>query len=66
MKIFISYSRRDAGDFANQIHSHISNFNHDVFTDITSIRPGEIWSNTIEENISDCDVVVVIVTHGAL
>ena len=66
MKIFVSYSRRDAGDFANQIQRHLSSFNYDIFTDVDSIRAGEIWSNTIEENISNCDIFVVIVTHGAL
>jgi hypothetical protein len=66
VKIFVSYSRRDAGDFANQISRHLSSSNHDIFTDIDSIKVGEIWSNTIEQNISNCDIFIVIVTHGAL
>jgi hypothetical protein len=66
VKVFISYSRRDAGDFANQIQRHLSSFNYDIFTDVDSIRVGEIWSNTIEENISSCDIFVIIVTHDAL
>ena len=66
MKIFVSYSRRDAGDFANQLHTYLSNFKHDIFTDGDSIRTGEVWSNTIETNISNCDIFVVIVTFGAL
>ena len=66
MKIFVSYSRRDAGDFANQIQRHLSTFNYEIFTDVDSIRAGENWSNIIEENISKCEVFVVIVTHGSL
>ena len=66
MKIFVSYSRRDSGDFAKQIQKHLSSFNYDIFTDVDSIRAGEIWSNTIETNISSCDFFVVIVTYGAL
>ena len=66
MKIFVSYSRRDAGDFANQIQRHLSSFKYDIFTDVDSIRAGEIWSNTIKTNISNCDIFVVIVTYGAL
>ena len=66
MKIFVSYSRRDSGDFANQIQRHLSSFEYNVFTDVDSIRVGEIWSNTIETNISSCDFFVVIVTYGAL
>ena len=66
MKIFVSYSRRDAGDFAEQIQSHLANFKHDVFTDVNSIKFGDIWSNTIEDNIMNCDVFVVVITYGAL
>ena len=66
MKIFVSYSRRDAGDFANQVDRHLSSFKYDIFTDVNDIRGGDIWSNTIEENISNCDIFVVIVTYGAL
>ena len=64
MKIFVSYSRRDAGDFANQIQRHLSK--HDIFTDVDDIKAGEVWSSIIEENISNCDIFVIIVTHGAL
>jgi tetratricopeptide (TPR) repeat protein len=66
VKIFVSYSRRDAGDFADQVQRHLSNFQYNVFTDVNSIMAGEVWSKTIEENISNCDIFVVIVTHGAL
>ena len=66
MKIFVSYSRRDAGDFANQIQRHLSSFNNDIFIDVISIRAGDNWSNTIETNISSYDIFVVIVTYGAL
>ena len=48
------------------IQKHLSSFKYDIFTDVDSIKAGEIWSNTIEENISSCDIFVVIVTHGAL
>jgi TIR domain len=67
MKIFVSYSRSDAGDFADQIQRHIGNFGHyEVFIDERSIGVGEIWSHTIETNISNCDIFVAIITYGAL
>jgi hypothetical protein len=66
MKVFVSYSRRDAGDFAESIQKNLTSFNYNVFTDVNSISVGDIWSNTIEENISNCDVFIVIVTYGAL
>jgi len=64
VKIFISYSRIDAGDFANRISETLEE--HDVFTDIKNIQIGDIWSNTIEKNIAACDVFLVIITLGAL
>lgn len=66
MKIFVSYSRRDAGDFANQVDIYLSSFKYDIFTDINDIRGGDVWSDTIETNISNCDIFVIIVTYGAL
>jgi hypothetical protein len=66
MRIFVSYSRTDAGDFTDQIQRRFTGSIHDVFTDVKNIGPGEIWSNTIESNISNCDVFVIVVTYGAL
>ena len=65
MKIFVSYSRRDAGDFAEQIYEYLRD-EHDVFTDVNNIQAGSIWSNEIENNISTCDLFVAIITHAAL
>jgi hypothetical protein len=65
VKIFVSYSRRDAGDFARQIHESLMD-EHQVFTDVNNIRLGDIWSNTIEKNISTCDIFIILVTHAAL
>jgi hypothetical protein len=65
-KIFVSYSRSDAGDIADQIQKNLSVFNYDVFTDVNRIMPGEKWNDAIDENISNCDVFVVIVTPSAL
>jgi hypothetical protein len=62
----VSYSRRDAGDFAEQIQRHLTTFKHTVFTDINSINVGDIWSDIIEDNITNCDIFVVIITHGSL
>lgn len=65
MKIFVSYSRLDSGDFADQIYKSLGK-DHDVFTDISNIRLGDIWSNQIEQNIITCDIFIVIVTNAAL
>jgi tetratricopeptide (TPR) repeat protein len=65
LKIFVSYSRTDAGDFAGQIYQGLKD-EHDVFTDVNNIQAGDIWSNVIGRNISSCDVFVPIITHAAL
>ena len=66
MKIFVSYSRKDAGDFAHQIQRYFTGFKYDIFTDTDNINLGDVWDTTIENNISSCDIFVVIVTYGAL
>lgn len=66
MKIFISYSRKDAGDFAEAISKYLISLRYDIFTDIGSISAGDVWNTAIESNISNCDIFVVIVTYGAL
>jgi tetratricopeptide (TPR) repeat protein len=65
VKIFVSYSRRDAGDFAEQIYDHLRE-EHDIFTDVNNIQIGSVWSHVIENNISNCDLFVAIITHAAL
>ena len=69
MKIFISYSRKDAVDFAKQVSTYLIGFKDlkfDVFVDNDSISAGDVWNTSIETNISNCDIFVVIVTYGAL
>ena len=68
MKIFVSYFKGDAGDFAEQIRRHFADVGQQyyVFTDVRSIKVGEVRRNTIEANISKCDIFVIIVTIGAL
>ena len=66
LKIFVSYSRRDAGDFATYLHKYLIEHGYDVFSDINNIRIGEPWAGSIEKNISDCDIFVVILTPASL
>lgn len=67
MKIFVSYSRKDAGDFAEQIQNHFSSFKeYDIFTDVDKIKIGDVWNNIIATNISKCDIFLVLVTYGSL
>jgi NADH/NAD ratio-sensing transcriptional regulator Rex len=65
VEIFVSYSRRNS-DFAQQIYEYFKDSDHDVFTGVNNIQLGDIWSDTIENNISNCDIFVIIVTHASL
>ena len=66
MKIFISYSRMDASDYAKYMYEYFSNEGHDVFIDVNSIRIGDAWASSITENISNCDIFIVILTRSYL
>ena len=65
MKVFISYSRIDASETANTIHTYLKDCGHKVFIDTSDIRGGDEWRNTIERNISDSDIFVLIVSRSA-
>ena len=66
MKVFISYSRIDASETANIIHTYLKESSHKVFIDTSNIRRGDEWWKTIQENISDCDIFVLIVSRSAI
>jgi tetratricopeptide (TPR) repeat protein len=66
VKLFISYSRADAGNFARHIHKYFIDNGHAVFTDVNSITIGDPWARSIEKNISECDIFVVILTPDSL
>ena len=65
MKLFISYSREDAGDYTRHVHEYLMNSGHDVFIDVNSITIGDPWAHSIEQNISNCDVFLVILTSNS-
>lgn len=66
LKIFVSYSRADGGEFADKVYKYFRDNSQDVFTDVNNIRAGDAWSKTIEENISTSDIFIVILTFAAL
>lgn len=66
VKIFVSYYRVDGTDFVMHIYEYMKNLGHDVFVDTNNIQAGDPWSIVIEQNISICDIFLVIVTPGTL
>jgi predicted nucleotide-binding protein len=65
VKIFISYAREDT-DFAKYVNKYLRDKGHDVLIDVNSIRAGDAWAHSIEKNISDCDIFVVILTPDSI
>lgn len=67
-KVYVCYSRRDAGDLAERIYDYLKDAGYDVFIDLdqNTIRAGGVWSTVIDENISKCNLFVVIITPFAL
>jgi tetratricopeptide (TPR) repeat protein len=66
VKVFISYSRLDASETAKTIHNYLTEIGHQAFIDTSDIRGGDEWRNTIQNEISTCDIFVIIVTRSSL
>lgn len=66
VRIFVSYSRSDGGDFADHISEHYQKEDNDVFIDHEDILGGEDWYEKIKNSISNSDIVIIIVTRSAL
>jgi hypothetical protein len=66
MKVFISYSRLDASETAKAIYNYLTEIGYQVFLDTSDIRGGEEWRKTIHNEISTCDIFVLIVTRSSL
>ena len=61
--IFISYRREDARADAGRIYDRLSaRFSGDhVFMDIEDIEPGENFVRVLEQTLSSCDVLIVLI-----
>ena len=61
--VFISYRRSDSASWAGRLFDHLSmRFGKDlVFQDVETLAPGEVWFTKITEELSRCEVVLVII-----
>src|SRR6516164_7749001 len=66
LKVFISYSRRDAADFAEELAAGLELAGFAPFTDIVDIKPGEPWEDRLGGLIEQSDTVVFVITPGAV
>jgi len=67
-KIFISYRREDTAGYAISLHDRLADrFGTDqIFMDIDNIEPGEDFVEVINEKVSACDVLLVLIGRGWL
>ena len=66
LKVFISFSRRDAADFAEELVAGLELAGFAPFTDILDIKPGEPFEDRLGGFIARSDTVVFVITPEAL
>jgi hypothetical protein len=66
LKVFISYSRRDAADFADELVAGLELAGFAPFIDRHDIKPGEAWEDRLGRLIAQSDTVVFVVTPEAV
>ena len=66
LRIFLCYRRDDTRWVAGRLYDELSQRygSGQVFQDITAIRPGIRYTDQIQEEISRCDVLVVVMGEG--
>src|ERR1043166_6111348 len=62
LKVFISYSRRDASEFADDLLAGLELAGFAPFLDRQDIKPGEPWEDRLGGLITQSDTVVFVVT----
>jgi hypothetical protein len=65
LKVFISYSRRDALDFVDRLQPALTQHGVDAYVDREDIRKGEEWWTRIEQLITEADTVIFVMTPGS-
>ena len=62
LKIFISYNHNDNDTpVAQRIYEELSR-NYDVFRDVATIVPGQIYEDVTEDWLNTCDVVIALIS----
>ena len=66
LKVFISYSRRDSGDFSEELLAGLELAGFAPFLDRHDIAPGEPWEERLSGLIQQADTVVYVISPEAL
>lgn len=62
--LFVSYSRKDS-PMVYAIANKLRGLNYTVWTDITGIAGGTVWHKEIEQALTVCDAVLVMVSSAS-
>jgi formylglycine-generating enzyme required for sulfatase activity len=62
LKVFISYSRRDSGEFADELLAGLEVAGFAPFLDRHDIAPGEDWEARLDGLIQQADTVVYVIS----
>ena len=65
-KIFISYSRRDGGEFAENLLRALKTDGFEAYLDKHDIEKGEEWEERLRSLILAADTVIFIITPGSI
>ena len=63
-KIFLSYSRSDS-EYITQLSQELRAAGQEVWMD-NKIRTGQTWDQTVEQNIRNCEVLVVVMSKTSV
>lgn len=66
MNCFLSYGRRDALEFARELHRRFIRDGINCFFDEHSIEWGTPWVRQLEQRISEADHVIIVLSPGFL
>jgi hypothetical protein len=66
LKVFISYSRRDSSEFAEELLAGLELAGFAPFLDRHDIAPGEPWEERLSGLIQQADTVVYVISPEAV
>jgi hypothetical protein len=66
LKVFISYSRRDSSDFADELVAGLELAGFAPFLDRHDIAPGEPWEERLGSLIQQAETVVYVISPEAV
>lgn len=65
-QIFLSYARKDGKDVAAKLRNELERIGFEVWRDIEDMRGGQAWKEQLRQAIKTVDVVLVLLTPGAV